>query len=174
MMMVTLLTTSLIMTTLLPEIFLKIQIIRIIFVTKHLKGEGKMSVKVERSTKYFNHLSNMIIQIDDLTIDKLAPGESTIFELPNHLDHIKVKSYFSKKEIAVSDGDVIKIERNTRMIIYKTLLRILLVVLLIMIPFRIIESPTIVFALMLFCIILTFYIDYSVPDFSLIKTQEPA
>ncbi|MCC5894736.1 MAG: hypothetical protein JJU16_04680 [Alkalibacterium sp.] len=60
-----------------------------------------MSIKVQRSTKSFSSLVNISIQLDGDTIDRLAPGESMIFELPDHSDRITIKAYFSKKEIAV-------------------------------------------------------------------------
>lgn len=131
-----------------------------------------MSVKVHRSAQSFSSLVNISVQLDGVTIDRLEPGESMTFELPDHSDRLTIKAYFSKKDIAVSDGDVIEVVRNTRIMIYKILSRMLIAGLIIVTPFRIAESPYIIVALMICAVILSAYIDYFVPTFILTKTQE--
>lgn len=131
-----------------------------------------MSITVKRSTKSFSSLVNITVQLDGITIDRLAPGESMTFELPDQEDHIKIKAYFSHKEIDVSDGDVITIVRNSRIRLFKILVHILVLISILLVPFAsLIEYPAIIFIFQFCLLILYSYIYYFVPDFLLKKVS---
>lgn len=132
-----------------------------------------MSVTVKRSTQSFSSMVNISVRLDEVTLDKLSPGESVIFELPEQKNHIKIKSFFKRKEIEVSDGDLVNIVRNSRIMFYKIASHLLTLVFLLLTVFRVIESPVVGFSLAVSALILHTYIYYFVPDFLLEKGNHP-
>lgn len=131
-----------------------------------------MSVTVKRGMKSFSTLINIKVQLNDVTLDRLAPGESITFELPDQKKRLKIKAFFSKKEGELSDGDVIEIVRNSRIRLYKLLTHILLILSILSGPFiTLVEYPALIFAFQICSVLLSIYVYYFVPDFLIEKTS---
>lgn len=126
-----------------------------------------MSVTITRNTGAFNLMVNLSVKLKDVTLKKLAPGESTNFELPNATEKIKVSCFFAHKEIEVRDGQIVTIQKNIPVKLFQFSIRFLLFVLLLLITFRIITSLALVIVLSIALMILYTYAYFFIPDFKL-------
>lgn len=137
-----------------------------------LKEMFTMSVTVKRNTGYHTSMSNLAVKLNDVTLEKLAPGESTNFELPHHTEKIKIASSFASKEIEVTDGQTIDIVRNIPIIISKYILHLFIVLVLPLTMFGVINDFTTLVVLMIPTLMLYAYIYYFVPNFKLVLSSD--
>lgn len=131
-----------------------------------------MSVTVKRNTGYHTSMSKLSVKLNDVTLEKLAPGESTNFELPHQTEKIKIASAFASKEIEVADGQTVDIVRNIPIIISKYILHIFTVFLLPLSMFGVISDFTTLVFLMIPTLLLYTYIYYFVPNFKLVLSSD--
>lgn len=133
-----------------------------------------MSVTVKRKTGYHTSMSKLAIKLNDVTIEKLAPGESTTFELSQRTEKIKVTSVFASKEIEVSDGQTIDIVKNIPIIILKYILHLLIVLILPLVSFGIVRDFTTLVSILIPSFILYISIYYLVPNFKFVLSSDHA
>lgn len=130
-----------------------------------------MSGTVKRSTQPFSYLLNIAVKMQGTTIDRLALGESVTFEVNDPGDTISLKSFFSSQDVQVADGDTIELVRNNKVMALRILSRFLLAAVILVIGFRLITSLTVMIPIAAASIILSFYIDFFVPDYLVVKTK---
>ena len=58
-----------------------------------------MSVIIKRSVGAFSVMSNITVEMDDVFLEKLAPGESVTFEIPKEQESIKISTTFRVKHL---------------------------------------------------------------------------
>ena len=130
-----------------------------------------MSVTLKRSTQSFSYLLNITVKMKGTTIDRLAPGESVTFEVNDPGDTISLKSFFSSRDVQVTDGDTIELVRNNKVMALRILSRFLLAAVILVMGFRLITSLTVMIPIAAASIVLSFYIDFFVPDYLVVKTK---
>ncbi|MEC6747869.1 hypothetical protein VXN63_04895 [Marinilactibacillus sp. XAAS-LB27] len=74
-----------------------------------------MSVTIKRSVGAFSAMSNITVEMNDVALEKLAPGESVTFEIPKEKESIKISTAFTSKTFGVEDGETFEIVRNNLM-----------------------------------------------------------
>jgi len=130
-----------------------------------------LSVTVKRSTQPFSYLLNITVKMQGTTIDRLAPGESVTFEVNDPGDTISLKYFFSSRDVQVADGDTIELVRNNKVMALRILSRFILAAVILVTGFRLITSLTVMIPLATVAIILSFYIDFFIPDYLVVKTK---
>ncbi|WP_208560373.1 hypothetical protein [Marinilactibacillus kalidii] len=74
-----------------------------------------MSVTIKRTVGSFSLLSMISVKMNDVVLEKLAPGESVTFELPNDQETIKLSTALSSKTFTIKDGQQFNVIRDNRM-----------------------------------------------------------
>ncbi|WP_225744421.1 hypothetical protein [Marinilactibacillus sp. Marseille-P9653] len=74
-----------------------------------------MSVTIKRSVGVFSVMSNISVKMEDVVLEKLAPGESVTFEIPKEQESIKISTALTSKTFTVEDGETFDIVRNNLM-----------------------------------------------------------
>ncbi|MFC6464855.1 hypothetical protein ACFP65_07730 [Marinilactibacillus sp. GCM10026970] len=74
-----------------------------------------MSVTIKRSVGAFSVMSNISVKMDDVVLEKLAPGESVTFEIPKEQETIKISTALTSKIFTVEDGETFDIVRYNLM-----------------------------------------------------------
>lgn len=79
--------------------------------------------------------------------------------------------FFSSQDVQIADGDTIELVRNNKVMALRILSRFLLAAVILVIGFRLITSLTVMIPIAAASIILSFYIDFFVPDYLVVKTK---
>lgn len=130
-----------------------------------------MSVTIKRSVGAFSVMRNITVEMNDVALEKLAPGESVTFEIPKEQESIKISTTFTSKTFDVEDGETFEIVRNNLMWSVRFLICIAIVATA-LIPFFNIYSAirSTIYAQLLFILGLAIF-DIFVPKYLIKRTS---